>query len=983
MDDRVASRDDGDRGHYDFFVSYVNEDSDWAKWIAWQLEHELRLDGREPKAFLEEWDVVAGDRSVDRRHEALQEADRLVAVVSSRYLARSGDGRAVWSAMWSDNTGDERRIIPVRVEDCQPDGLLGIIHRIDLVDVDAAEAAGTLLSAITSSLRGRAVPADSPAFPGHGRPAPDQAAVPHFPGPPALVGEPPAVPPNWFKDRDTELEAVARQLGDPGTTAVVIAGREGSGKTAMIYRLRELVRTGRSPLRVEGFGYLSAHAFAPVTADQVVDCLAQMLPEQQAAALKVTLRQPLPPVEKLVIVLDALAGRQVVVAVDAVEELLTRDLRFADSALQELIGHLLPAPEHGVRLLLAGRCVPEPVRELADRSTHLLSLDEGLPAPHAFEFLRAMDTDGRLALDVAAEHDRGRLHRLTGGLPRALELVYAASEPPGRSLGWLLDYMERADGESMVVYLLALVLEQLSREERRVVQALAVYGRPVPPTAVDYLLREEVPTLDSRAVLERLCRLRLVRSDGGRCFSVPPVRESDHLLELIRRETGAGPTPEALLTRAADYFVAERCDDPKRTEDLRPQLSEIDLRLRSGAVWPAFRVIAEIDDHYLLGWGSSSAIVPPLQKLLSQDGVSRVLRVEATSMLARALMQQEDYDEAAGILSGALGLASGWGNADRRIVLLEQLCEAHLRLEDLEVAAANSRQAIATAARRGQGQVALLAITDLALCLAREGRFDAALRSFAWAARLLRRGAAGDDRTQVSIAIDQAWTYGQLGHVPRAHELLQTARRRALDLDDRRLEGMCLLGEAELALDDGRPDQVEKLAGDAAAIGVRNGNRALCRDAMEILAQARLLQSDVGAAARAADIARRNRCSIMGLILEGLIAYRRGPGHETDALSAFRKAVAEADRRRRPGGRNYQLLDMYGVAACGLALLDEPSGLRTAVAAFRDARQATTAAGAVGRVDLMLDHFGPRADPAIMDKVRPAAKGELSRSGGS
>ncbi|HEU5472924.1 MAG TPA: CHAT domain-containing protein [Actinophytocola sp.] len=59
---------------------------------------------------------------------------------------------------------------------------------------------------------------------------------------------------------------------------------------------------------------------------------------------------------------------------------------------------------------------------------------------------------------------------------------------------------------------------------------------------------------------------------------------------------------------------------------------------------------------------------------------------------------------------------------------------------------------------------------------------------------------------------------------------------------------------------------------------------------MEILAQARLGQGDLDAAARAADIAQRNRGSVLGFGLVGLAAYRRDK--DDDARDAFHQGGA-------------------------------------------------------------------------------------------
>jgi hypothetical protein len=311
-------------GRYDFFVSYVPVDEDWARWIAWQLEERLHMEDRQPRLFVPGWDIVAGMNEVLSKDRALIASTRVVVVLTPEYLA-SDYNIEEWSAVLPDDPAGERRlVVPVRVRECRPKGLLRSIRAIDLVGRDVAAATETLLSGITAALGGQARPVTAPPYPGLGRPIAEPVAGPSFPGPPVLVGEPPAVPPNWFQDRDIEVEDIERHLGDPRTGLVTLVGPEGYGKTAMIHRLWEHVRTGVSPLRVYGLVYLSARGFWPVTAEHVIDRLTDLFPKSEADQLKATVRQPLPWVEKLIVLLRQLAGRKVIVAIDAVDELLTR-----------------------------------------------------------------------------------------------------------------------------------------------------------------------------------------------------------------------------------------------------------------------------------------------------------------------------------------------------------------------------------------------------------------------------------------------------------------------------------------------------------------------------------------------------------------------------------------------------------------------------------------------------------------------------------
>src|SRR5262245_57079672 len=95
--------------------------------------------------------------------DALQKSERVVAVLSPDYLS-SQFTKPEWAVAFAqDSTGEENKLLPVRVRECELKGLLAQIVYIDLIGVAEAEAKGRLLSGVK---RERAKPAPPPQFPG-------------------------------------------------------------------------------------------------------------------------------------------------------------------------------------------------------------------------------------------------------------------------------------------------------------------------------------------------------------------------------------------------------------------------------------------------------------------------------------------------------------------------------------------------------------------------------------------------------------------------------------------------------------------------------------------------------------------------------------------------------------------------------------------------------------------------------------------------
>ncbi len=153
----------------DFFISYNQADRQWADWIAWALEEEKY------STVLQDWDFRPGCNFPLEMDKAIKETERIILVLSQDFL-NSNFTAPEWAAVFAqDPTGVKGKILPIKVRECRPDGLLAPISRINLLGLNQEEAKRALLAGIS---RERAKPKSQPNFPGS-RSVPDQ---PLFPG---------------------------------------------------------------------------------------------------------------------------------------------------------------------------------------------------------------------------------------------------------------------------------------------------------------------------------------------------------------------------------------------------------------------------------------------------------------------------------------------------------------------------------------------------------------------------------------------------------------------------------------------------------------------------------------------------------------------------------------------------------------------------------------------------------------------------------
>jgi hypothetical protein len=150
----------------DFFVSYTSVDQDWAEWIAWILEQAGYT------CVLQTWDFVPGQDFMQQMRYALDSSRQVVAVLSPEYLQSAYAGAELNAALVADPLGNKGTLVPVRVRDCMPGGILSGRIYIDLVGKDIDRARHDLLAGVAAARLGRRADPEEARF----------ARPPGFPG---------------------------------------------------------------------------------------------------------------------------------------------------------------------------------------------------------------------------------------------------------------------------------------------------------------------------------------------------------------------------------------------------------------------------------------------------------------------------------------------------------------------------------------------------------------------------------------------------------------------------------------------------------------------------------------------------------------------------------------------------------------------------------------------------------------------------------
>ncbi|MEM7066502.1 MAG: tetratricopeptide repeat protein [Cyanobacteria bacterium P01_B01_bin.77] len=218
-----------------FFVSYNKADKAWAEWIAWILEKAGH------RVVIQAWDFRPGGNFVLDMQRATAETDKTLVVLSDAYL-NAEFTQPEWAAAFANDPRSlQRKIIPIRVQECQPNGLLRPIVYVDLVNLESNAARQAILNALPERLK----PNSEPAFP-KSRQAEKRNEKPEFPNAPTPWNVPYERNP-FFTGREAILQTLHQQLNQDCAVALsqiqAISGLGGIGKTQTaveyVYRYRE------------------------------------------------------------------------------------------------------------------------------------------------------------------------------------------------------------------------------------------------------------------------------------------------------------------------------------------------------------------------------------------------------------------------------------------------------------------------------------------------------------------------------------------------------------------------------------------------------------------------------------------------------------------------------------------------------------------------------------------------------------------------
>jgi tetratricopeptide (TPR) repeat protein len=825
-----------------------------------------------------------------------------------------------------------------------------------------------------------------------------------------FINPPPGIAPNYFQDRLIETKQITDFLNNDSQRLMTVVGRAGVGKTAMVCRLLKALERGELPddlgeMKVDGIVYLSETGSHRVNFANVFADLSKLLPAsgETAERLEGIYKNPQTSTgDKMRALLDAFPSGRVILLLDNFETLIDPEsLSLRDSELSEALNALLGGQHHAVKAVITTRIAPRDLAISEPGRQHHLSLDEGLESPYAENVLREMDADGRVGLKSAPDALLNKAREKTRGYPRALEALYAILSVDRYTT--LEELLELSLPDEVVQKLVGEAFNRLDPSAQKVMQALAVYNRPVSPAAIDYLLQPHLPSIDSALVLNRLVNMHFARREAGRyylhpadkeyAFSIIPEKDlTTKDTKVTKEEQGDSSelpitnyqspfTQHDLLNRAADYFAQARKPraEWKKLDDLSAQLAEFELRCEAGDYDTAASVLTDIDFDYLLLWGHYRLMID-LHLRVKNKITDKYLRMGNLNGLGLAHNYIGKVKESIDFYLLGLDVSHEVKNRDWDGVFLGNLGNAHLSLGYASKAVEFYEQALDITREIGNHTGEGNHLGNLGNAYADMGNARKAIEFYEQALVIARE--IGNRRNESAWLGNLGNRYTDLGDAYKSIEYSEQSLFIKQEIGDRLGESIKLenIGHGWLSLQEYK--KAEENYQQAIQIADEISFPTEQLSARWGLSQAYLFQNELVNARATVEAALQYdmpQYNHNATTLHGIIALRQGE-RET-AQEAFAKSIAQADEILAKTPDYYSALDAKGLALCGLVLTTGDSQLKAdchlqAIETFSAARKIAPHAGVVKSVLRLFDELVKCDGEGLLKGVREVIEGK-------
>lgn len=800
-----------------------------------------------------------------------------------------------------------------------------------------------------------------------------------------IVGSAPQGVSELFKNRESELATITNLLLSPDSDirAVSIYGMGGTGKTALACRVMQELEKERE--KIHGLIYLSKRSVG-ISLERIFLDSARMLGGKAEIELhELWSNTQIETQAKIQALLEHYDKRSVIL-LDNLEDLIDDQTGVISDADLKLFVETFLRQRHQGRLLVTSR---EPLTLPPDARRHekIIPLEQGLPLQYGVELLRALDADGMLGLSDADPKILQTAVEKTLGYPRALEAIAGLlAQDPFLTLQAVLDDVSLF-GEMVIENLIREAQSRLDQDAQRVMQALAVYDRPVTETALRFLLEPFAIGLSIDSTVRRLARGRYItvkRSTGE--LIIHPLDKEYSYRHIPTAETDEYNL-KALHRRASAYYAQLRTpqDTWKSILDIEPQFAEFDHLMKAGEYAAATALIDELDYKYLTPWGHARRVLTMRESLIGKLS-DPALDEANTGRLGNAYHFMGQVERATKHYRRALDLARQMNNRQAESTRLGHLGIAYVDQGRFAEAIEYYQQALAIAEEIGDKRGIGRHLGNLGVAYRELVQIEQALDYYERALKISRdmSNRASESKQLGNLAN----AYVELGQMEKAIQFNEESLAIAREIGDRPTEELTLGNLGHVYREIGQLDKSTSVTREALEMSRESGNRGLealwlnnlgriesalsetdqaiktLKEALEAshevdenetqhragtnLARVYLSRGELALALKTIITARQHKIEEylhIAAALHGVILARMGKASE--ACGAFHEAINHADELLAKTPGYYTALYTKALAQAGLALLENYDSLVLSKYSYRKAYSVCSAEGVI------------------------------------
>lgn len=476
-----------------------------------------------------------------------------------------------------------------------------------------------------------------------------------------VQGEIPSVDVSLFLDRTYFRQRLYELLNTPATRLISILGRGGIGKTALVRKVLLEIEQNQWPTDsegkpIKGIVYLSERT-SGINLERIFTNSAILIGGENGKRLQKTWSNPyMRDEEKITQLLDALNDGTYIILLDNIEDILTQSGEFRSASLG-LFFEVALRMARGVRLLATSR-IPIALPPGVSLYDERVNLSEGLTIDDSISMLRLMDPHREYGVGDQPDEMLHQVAEITHGVPRALELVIsimanARKEDLFADLSSII--INRFYGQDDVVHKLAQdAYKHLDEDERRIIEVLSVFKRPVPVNAVSQVISGLGFDIAVNRILRELLRSYTISTNpASHTISLHPI---DADLAYSEIPLSGNYHLQRIHHLAADYYSIMRTNPSTwhSSDDIEPQLAEFDHLIRAEAFDLAAQLVDEIQ-QYLDIWENYRLTIS-LRLALVDSIADSELKKQNLRKLGRAYLAMQQHKEVVTTYQHLLGM---------------------------------------------------------------------------------------------------------------------------------------------------------------------------------------------------------------------------------------------------------------------------------------------------------------------------------------